>query len=68
MAHWDEENFHTEVPGENIMCATCKFKLPTIQIGSRMVDRSGYGECHKYDTKPQDVLWNGTYCPMYRKE
>lgn len=68
MAHWDNENFHTETPSENILCRNCKFRLPAIQIGNRIVERYTYGACGKYDTKPHSVLWNGAFCPLYRKD
>ena len=68
MAHWDNENFNTEVPPENILCRNCKFKMPPVEVAGREVDRSGYGSCKKYSVKPQEILWNGAYCPMYRKE
>lgn len=68
MARWDNENFHTEVPSTGILCSNCQHRLPDIQIGERVVNRAGYGSCKKYTLKPQDVLWNGAYCPKYRKE
>ena len=68
MTHWDNENFHTEVPSTGILCTNCKFRMPDIEVDGRLINRAGYGSCNKYTLKPQDVLWNGAYCPMYRKE
>ena len=68
MAHWDDENFSSVVPPSGILCTNCKFRMPDIQVGETIVNRAGYGSCSKYTLKPQDVLWNGAYCPKYRKE
>lgn len=67
MARWDDEEFNTQLPPDNIQCATCKHKLESVKIGDEVYDRSGYGICEKYDLKPQGVLWNGDKCDKYEE-
>ena len=68
MAKWDNENFNTEVPPNDIMCATCKHKLKPIVIGDFKQERYNYGMCDKYTRKPEEILWNHGLCPLFEKE
>lgn len=68
MAHWDDENFNTITPPDDILCVTCKHKLPPITVGDFTQDRSGYAMCDRYELKPQDILWGRTPCPYYERE
>jgi hypothetical protein len=68
MAKWDNERFNMQEPLNNIPCTTCKFRLEPVTVGDYTQDRAKYGLCHKYDRKPQEVLWGGEMCEKYEKE
>ena len=68
MAKWDEEKFNMQEPPNDIMCATCKFKLSPVIIAEYKQDRYKYNKCSKYDRKPEDILWNHGLCSKFEKE
>lgn len=68
MAHWDDERFNTTEPPKDIMCATCKFRLPPVTVAGYVQDRSGYSMCDKFTRKPDDILWEHALCTEYEVE
>lgn len=68
MAHWDDEHFHTQEPPADIMCKTCKYRLKPITVGDFTKERYTYSICDKYASKPVDINWGRTPCPLYEKE
>lgn len=68
MARWDDEEFNTQLPPDDIQCTTCKHKMEPVEIAGETYDRSGFGMCDKYSIKPYDVLWNNGKCDRYEEE
>jgi hypothetical protein len=68
MARWDDEQFNMQTPANNIKCATCKYRLKPVTIGDYTAERYGYGNCDKYDLKPQGILWDGDPCEYYEED
>ena len=55
-----------QVDPDKIICKTCKYKN-----GGQEYPHYTKGSCEIYpepQTKPNDVLFNGGYCPYYIKE
>lgn len=67
MAHWDDEQFHTQEPPKDIPCATCKYRLKPVVIQGETVDRATYGICGKYERKPVDILYGHIPCALHEK-
>lgn len=68
MPRWDNEVMRTVVPGPDIKCATCVYRLRPVTVGNYTADRSGYSSCDKYSNKPSKILWENADCPHYKKD
>lgn len=68
MARWDTEGMNSIIPSNDIQCTTCVHRLKPITRGKFTINRATYGNCEKYDYKPNDVLWSKANCPKYTKD
>jgi hypothetical protein len=65
---YEVEDFRTVNPPDDILCATCKYKLKPAIIMGVTYDRSTYMTCDKFTRKPHDIVWDYAMCPHYEKE
>ena len=63
-----DEIIRTVQPKDDIVCKTCRFKLPPVEVMGERVERHTFGVCLVFDNKPHDVLWKGMECDFYRPE
>lgn len=68
MAHWDDESMIGIKPPEDVLCRSCKFKMKPAKLGDKQIDRSTYGTCDKFKTKPIDILYGREPCEEYQHE
>lgn len=68
MAHWDDEQFKSQTPPKDVICATCKYRLKPVTIMGQEYDRSNYATCGKYELKPMGILLGENPCSLYQKE
>lgn len=67
-ARWEEENWKTTTPPDDIFCKTCIFRLKPITVAGQTFERHTYASCHIYDNKPHDVLWDKAECEYYEEQ
>lgn len=68
MPRWDNEVPRTVVPGPDIKCATCAYRLKPVTLGDFTQDRFNYASCDMYHTKPSEILWEKADCPQNKKD
>lgn len=67
-----EEDVGFELPPDEIRCRTCRFRLPDVKSGDRVLV-CGYksGRCEVYgedNPKPNGILFRGEACGYYQRD
>ena len=63
-----EEIIRTVQPRDDIICKTCKFKLPPVEVMGERMERHVFGACLAFEDKPDGILWKGEACELYSPE
>jgi hypothetical protein len=68
---WENENFSPDggVPAD-IVCRTCMFRKPAVEVGGEIRERYTHGDCKMFEPpnwKPNEILWEHAQCEYYEK-